>query len=68
MIYKEIDTTAYHPQCDSMVEHFNRTLKTMLRKHASPFGNHEIATFLEFCLLTETLPKIQLVKNHRILF
>ena len=32
-------TTAYHPQCNRMVEHFNRTLKTILRKHASRFGN-----------------------------
>ena len=25
----EINTTAYHPQCDGMVERFNRTLKTV---------------------------------------
>ena len=36
---KKLNTTAYHPQCDGMVERFNRTLKTMLRKHASSFGN-----------------------------
>ena len=29
----------YHPQCDGMVEHFNRTLKSMLRKHAAKFNN-----------------------------
>ena len=29
----------YHPQCDGMVERFNRTLKTRLRKHAACFGN-----------------------------
>ena len=28
----------YHPQCDGMVERFNRTLKTILRKHAATFG------------------------------
>lgn len=35
----KLNTTAYHPQCDGMVERFNRTLKSMLRKHASKFGN-----------------------------
>ena len=35
---KKLNTTAYYPQCDGMVEHFNRTLKTMLRKHADVFG------------------------------
>ena len=35
----KLNTTAYHPQCDGMVEQFNHTLKTMLRKHASRFGN-----------------------------
>ena len=36
--YKELNTTAYHPQCDGAVERFNRTLKTILRKHAAKFG------------------------------
>ena len=35
---KKLNTTSYHPQCDGMVERFNRTLKTMLRKHAAKFG------------------------------
>ena len=35
---KKLNTTSYHPQCDGMVERFNHTLKTMLRKHASKFG------------------------------
>ena len=35
----KLNTTAYHPQCDGMVERFNRTLKTILRKHAATFGN-----------------------------
>lgn len=34
-----LNTTAYHPECDSMVERFNRTLKAMLRKRAAQFGN-----------------------------
>ena len=36
---KKLNTTAYHPECDGMVERFNRTLKTMLRKHAAKFGS-----------------------------
>lgn len=35
---KKLNTTAYHPQSDGMVERFNRTLKAMLRKHAAKFG------------------------------
>ena len=28
----KLNTTAYHPQCDGLMERFNRTLKTMVRK------------------------------------
>lgn len=34
---KKLNTTAYHPQCDGLVERYNRTLKTALRKHAARF-------------------------------
>ena len=34
----KLNTTAYHPQCNGMVERMNRTLKAMLRKHAVKFG------------------------------
>ena len=36
---EKLNTTAYHPQCDGLIERFNRTLKTMLRKHAARYGN-----------------------------
>ena len=36
---KKLNTTSYHPQCDGMVERFNRTLKSMLRKRAAEFGS-----------------------------
>ena len=36
---KKLNTTSHHPQCDGAVERFNRTLKTMLRKHAAKLGN-----------------------------
>jgi transposase InsO family protein len=35
---RKLNTTSYHPQCNGMVERFNRTLKTMLRKHAGRFS------------------------------
>ena len=28
--HRKLNTTSYHPECDGMVERFNRTLKTML--------------------------------------
>ena len=34
----KLNTTAYHPECDGMVERFNRTLKSMLRQFADKFG------------------------------
>ena len=34
----KLNTTAYHPECDGLVERFNRTLKSMLRKRAAQFG------------------------------
>jgi transposase InsO family protein len=36
---QKLNTTAHHSECDGMVERFNRTLKTMLRKHAAKFGS-----------------------------
>ena len=35
---KKLNTTTYHPECGSMAEHLNCTLKTMLRKRAVEFG------------------------------
>ena len=34
----KLNTTSYHPECDGMVERFNRTLKAMLRKRAAQYG------------------------------
>ena len=34
----KLNTMAYHPQCDGMVERLNCTLKSMLRKTCAKFG------------------------------
>ena len=34
----KLNTTAYHPACNGMVERLNRTLKVTLRTHAAKFG------------------------------
>ena len=35
---QKLNTTAYHPKCDSKVERFNGTLKSMMYKRVSQFG------------------------------
>ena len=35
---QKMNTTAYHPECDGMVEWFNRTLKSMMLKRVAQFG------------------------------
>ena len=35
---EKLNTTASHPQCNGVVERFNRTLKLILRKHVAKFG------------------------------
>ena len=36
---EKLNTTSYYPECDGMVERFNHTLKSMLRKRAAQFDN-----------------------------
>ena len=38
MPLRTLNTTAYHPQSDGVVEHFNQMPKAMLHKHAAKFG------------------------------
>ena len=35
----KLNTTAYHPQYDGMIERLNQTLKSMIRKHVTKLGN-----------------------------
>ena len=37
-VCEKLNTTAYDPQGDGVVERFNRTLKAMLRKHSQDSG------------------------------
>jgi len=37
---EKLNTIDSHPQCNGVVERFNQTLKTMLRKQATKFGVH----------------------------
>ena len=38
LVIEKLNTTASHLQCNGVVERFNRTLKTILRKQAAKFG------------------------------
>ena len=60
---QKLNTTAYHPQCDGMVERFNRTLKTMLHKQPANFVHSVIDTCLVFPGHTGTLPTKPQEKN-----
>ena len=34
---QKLNMTAYYPQCNGLVERYNRTLKAMLKKHAARY-------------------------------
>ena len=46
----KINTTAYHPQGDGLVENFNRTLQVMLTKHVKEFVLLETVVRFAFCI------------------
>jgi len=57
----KLNTKAYHPECDSMVEQLNRTLKSMFCKHTDKFGT-QWDKYLSGH--TETLLMRALVRSH----
>ena len=57
-----IRTTPYHPQIDGLVEQFNKTFKSMLKKVASEEGQ-DWDTLVPYYLLTERYHK-QLLVSH----
>ncbi|KRZ47585.1 Retrovirus-related Pol polyprotein from transposon [Trichinella nativa] len=48
---EKIRTTAYHPQCDGMVERFNRTLAMMLRRAMEEAQDDDWETRIPRCAL-----------------
>ena len=50
-------TSAYHPQCDGLVEKFNGTLKTLLRMRLNRDRNSEWDEHLNFALLAYRVTK-----------
>ena len=65
---KKLNMTPYHPECDGMMECFNRTLKTMLRKRAAQFGSSGMSIYLHSCGHIEMHRMIQLVSSRLLLF
>ena len=50
---RKINTVAYHPQGNGLVENFNRTLQVMLGKHAKELALVHLGNYISsnFCLL-----------------
>ena len=62
---RKLNTTSHHPQCDGMVERFNQTLKTMLRKYMQLSSAHNgISICPGPCGLTAMFHMIPLERNH----
>ena len=59
----KLNTTAYHPACNGIVERLNRTLKATLRKHAAKFGTQWDNSYQASCGLTGIPHMIQLMRN-----
>ena len=65
---KKLHITAYQPQCDGLVEKFNRTLKIMLRKQAARYVS-QWDQFLPGVLWAyRNTPMKQRVKNRLIYY
>ena len=61
---KKLNTTAYHPQCNGMVEQFNRTLKSMYESTQPSSVHSGTGTFTEYCGRTETPRTRVRERNH----
>ena len=62
---QKLNTTAYHPQCDGMVERFNRTLKTALCKHAAQHGTQWNIYLSGILFAYHNVPHDSTGENHR---
>ncbi len=62
---KKQNTTAYHPQCNGLVERLYRTLKTMQRKHEHSLARSEISICMGWFLgISENPTRKQTVKSR----
>ena len=63
---EKLNTTAYHPQTDGLVECFNHTLTDMLAKKLSRVERIGIITFLLCYLHIELVYRSQQMNHHSI--
>ena len=63
---QKLNTTAYHPECDGMVECFNRTFKTALRKHAATYGSQWDKYLSGILFAYRNIPHDSTGENHHI--
>ena len=61
---EKLNTTAYHPECDGMVERFNHTLKSKLRKRAAQFKNQRDTHLLALLWAYRNAPHDMTGENH----
>ena len=57
LVFHKVNTSAYHPQTDGLVERYNRTLAAMLAKTAQDSGR-DWDKRLPYVLFARALPRI----------
>ena len=64
---KKLNTTAYHTQCDRLIENFNHTIRAMTAKHVKQFGvKWDLYTYMYSTSYLHTEPSftVQLASHH----
>ena len=60
---RKLNTTAYHPECDGMVERFTEPRRQLSVSMLALTDLNGTVTYLEYCLPIGTYPMIQRVRN-----